>query len=370
VVVGGEGVRFFSASSEHFGETSRYTTLDGLRGVAAIMVVLYHVGSMRDAPKIVPHGYLAVDFFLMLSGFIIATAYAGKLANGLSLAEFFKRRMIRLYPLAFLGLLLGCFKLISEIVVNPGGIEPFSEFVSICVLNVLLIPNLTQQFLGELFPVNPPIWSLFAEILVNIIWCVLKPRIDLLFVILSVSCLLLFYFVMTTLEGLRVLGPDSAYAAGATARVTFCFFLGTLLSRFRSRLPHFFWLSNPVLLSTMLVIVCCMSGAGRVWDLLSIYLFLPIILVGGIGAGTEVDAPICKLLGAISYPLYVVHFPIFLLLSGFRHSVFPALGPILIAVFAVLLSIAVATAVERFYDRPVRNYLSTLLARRARFQRV
>jgi peptidoglycan/LPS O-acetylase OafA/YrhL len=89
---------------------SHYVLLDGLRGVASIMVVIFHIfetyadGSPRK--QIINHGYLAVDFFFLLSGFVIAYAYDDRWSR-MTQWEFYKRRLIRLQPMVVMGSLIG-----------------------------------------------------------------------------------------------------------------------------------------------------------------------------------------------------------------------------------------------------------------------
>ena len=100
-------------SSASFADTKQhYELLDGLRGVAALLVVCYHIfegyafagGTMIES---INHGYLAVDFFFMLSGFVIAYAYDERWNRTLTLKSFFKRRLIRLHPMVVMGAVLG-----------------------------------------------------------------------------------------------------------------------------------------------------------------------------------------------------------------------------------------------------------------------
>ena len=117
--------------------TQRYATLDGLRGVAAAFVVCYHTQIFRGCSAIAPHGYLAVDFFFLLSGFVIASAYEKKLEAGFTVPEFFKHRVIRLYPVALAGVLLGALRLLAQYTIHPFGSEP-APWVA---LAILLLPE-------------------------------------------------------------------------------------------------------------------------------------------------------------------------------------------------------------------------------------
>ena len=86
-----------------------FSTLDGLRGVAAIAIVVFHfmeIAYSDFTKNFIAHGFLAVDFFFCLSGFVMAYAYDDRL-KGMGLMAFFKARIIRLHPLVVLGGVLG-----------------------------------------------------------------------------------------------------------------------------------------------------------------------------------------------------------------------------------------------------------------------
>lgn len=88
----------------------RYEILDGLRGVAAMIVVAFHLFETYSpgvTGQILNHGYLAVDFFFVLSGFVIGYAYDDRWGKGMGTWTFFKRRLIRLHPLLIMGTLVG-----------------------------------------------------------------------------------------------------------------------------------------------------------------------------------------------------------------------------------------------------------------------
>ena len=87
----------------------RYEILDGLRGVAALLIVAYHLFetySTGPAGQIINHGYLAVDFFFVLSGFVIGYAYDDRW-DRMTVWSFFKRRVIRLHPMVVYGCAFG-----------------------------------------------------------------------------------------------------------------------------------------------------------------------------------------------------------------------------------------------------------------------
>ena len=166
----------------------RYATLDGLRGVAAVLVLCYHTHAFQGSAAIAPHGYLAVDFFFMLSGFVIASAYQEKLRAGLPVVDFFRLRMIRLYPVALAGILLGAVKLVSQYAISPAQSEP-AQWIALAVfLNALVLPVVSEtHFSGALFPTDGPVWSLFYELLVNVGWSISASFKSSIVVILSLT---------------------------------------------------------------------------------------------------------------------------------------------------------------------------------------
>ena len=87
----------------------QYAILDGLRGVASLVVVAFHLfeaHAASHADQIINHGYLAVDFFFVLSGFVIGYAYDDRWGR-MTYRDFFKRRLIRLHPMVVMGMLIG-----------------------------------------------------------------------------------------------------------------------------------------------------------------------------------------------------------------------------------------------------------------------
>jgi len=340
----------------------RYATLDGLRGVAAVVVLCYHTRVFPGSAAIAPHGYLAVDFFFMLSGFVIASAYQEKLEAGFTVAEFVAQRVTRLYPVALAGVLLGALGLVSQYLIGPADSEPAQWIALAILLNVLILPVVSQtHFGGELFPTNGPVWSLFSELLVNLGWSVFASlKSSLTFIIfITMACGAILYATMHQ-TALDDLGWNSKYPLEATSRVLFSFLLGTVICRFRGMLPNLSkspGLMLPALSMTALLVVLGMPWFQGEWDALAIFLFLPAILTLGVVCGREPDAAVRSFLGEISYPIYAVHFPVFLLLSGFWHSIFPSLNVSVVISIGVPSALIVAIALNHF-DKWLRISLS------------
>ena len=92
---------------------NRYITLDAMRGIAALFVVARHFSGLRGAAD-PQFSFLAVDLFFLLSGFVLSFSYDERIAAGMSPAAFLMKRIIRLYPLYFLGIALGIAIALSE----------------------------------------------------------------------------------------------------------------------------------------------------------------------------------------------------------------------------------------------------------------
>jgi peptidoglycan/LPS O-acetylase OafA/YrhL len=110
----------------------------------------------------VPHADLAVDFFFVLSGFVVAKAYEVKLTSSMPLSRFVMIRLVRLYPMILAGVVLGAFVLaVRSATAYPVTIEQFM-IATACAL--LIVPTTAMRSFGpDLFPINNPHWSLFFE---------------------------------------------------------------------------------------------------------------------------------------------------------------------------------------------------------------
>lgn len=241
----------------------RFEILDGLRGVAAIIVVMFHLFETYSAgpcSQILNHGYLAVDFFFMLSGFVIGYAYDDRWGKGMTQWNFYKRRLIRLQPMVIMGSLIGAF----------------------------------WFFFGD-----APVFSLVMEtpwwkvLLITVLGCLMFPT------------------------------PPSMDIRG--------------------------WQE-----------INSLNGA---YCAVAIMLLFPMIVSAGAGSPLEGQKTIkvCKFLGAISYPLYITHYPMIYVQMKWaaEHADAPLGTHIWVAVWIFIASIAVAYACLKVYDEPVREWLKS-----------
>lgn len=370
----------FSDSKPH------YELLDGLRGVAALLVVWYH---LFEAFAISPvdqrfnHGYLAVDFFFLLSGFVIGYAYDERWGRGLRMRDFIKRRLIRLHPMVVLGALLGAAAFFVQGSVRWNG-EPVSTGMVLAALlcGLLLIPAWPSaghevRGNGEMYPLNGPGWSLFFEYLGNLLYMLLLRRLPTrwLTLLVALTGAALAAFAIGDLSGYGHLGVGWTLAGsnfpGGMLRLLFAFPAGLLLARrFRPvRIRGAFWLC-----SLSLAVLLAMPYVGSeqnhlfngLYDTLSTLLLFPLLLwLGASGHATDAaTARICGFLGDISYPLYMVHYPSMYLFYAWvwNHGyTFSEVWPVAAALFAG--NILLAWFVLKIYDEPLRRLLTARFLR-------
>jgi peptidoglycan/LPS O-acetylase OafA/YrhL len=348
-------------------DRARYADLDGLRGVAALLVVLFHIsGRVPGWSHLATHGYLAVDFFLMLSGFVMALSYQHKLQSGLSVAGFFARRAIRLYPLALLGAIVGVAGLWAYQSFRVGAVIPASTMLTVSLLNLAVLPYFSSRYFdANLFPANIPLWSLFGEICINLLWAAsVAAGLGRRWKYAAVPVCGVVFAVCAFEAGTANLGWGSHNCLGGAARVAFCFLLGTLCFDLKRFIVPRLRSSNAMVLAGALVCALEFPLSGVVWDIATVFVVLPVILSGGISAGRRVHAPVREFLGDVSYPLYIIHFPILQIVLRLREKFLPALPPYVGGIAAVGLSVVAAIALYHLFDAPVRALFSRTSAGR------
>lgn len=290
-----------------------YETLDALRGVAALAVLLLHTSSFLLWPGLARSAYLAVDFFFVLSGFVVAHAYDGKLRDGLPVGRFLWLRMVRLTPLHWAG--LG----IAALLVLPGALAgdyrlPPDAVVLALVLGALFIPWPSMQEPPHLFPLNPPAWSLFLEVLASLAFGLahrwLSTRV-LIAMVGGAGAVLCFNAVTAgTIDG----GVRWTSLDAGLARLCFSFPLGVLLCRGRAHIPPALGALGPWPLLAILFALCLPTVPAPwtgLYDLAFVAVIAPLLVAAGTRASPSPAArPFFLTLGAISFPLYVLHEPL------------------------------------------------------------
>lgn len=364
-------------------ERPRYEILDGLRGVAAVLVIMYHFGEVfatTPVDQMMNHGYLAVDFFFVLSGFVLGYAYDGRWAKGMTAGRFMLRRVVRLHPMVILAVLFGAVTwLIQGSVRWDGTPVSFGHLLTALLLGLLLIPvapgtETDLRGYGEMFPLNGPIWSLFFEYIGSIMYALFLHRLPLrvlrVFMVLSGAGLAA--CALGNMSGGYSLGVGYSIAGwgwlGGFLRLSFSFSAGLVISRtFRPRhIRGAFWICSALIAA---VLACPYIGSeisvlNGIYDsVITLLLFPAIVYIGACGTTTDAfSARVCNFLGAISYPVYIIHYPIMYLFYAWvlnNGLTFDQVWPVCIPIFALI--ILLAWAAMKYYDTPVRRYLSRRL---------
>eukprot|EP01133_Synstelium_polycarpum_P012567 gene12567-14747_t len=353
-----------------------YPILDGLRGVAALLVVAFHIlesHSTSHLDLMINHGYLAVDFFFLLSGFVVAYAYDDRWSK-MSIGGFFKRRLVRLQPLVVMGMLIGalCFYF-QDSVLWPGIHEvPVWKLILVTLIGFTLLPlPISMDIRGwqEMHPLNGPGWSLFFEYIANILYALFVRKFSnkALTLLVFLSACFLVHLSLTSKTG-DIIGGWSLNLEQlhiGFARVMYPFFAGLLLCRTVKLVKvknAFFWSS---LLILVVFSIPRIGGAENLWmnaiyDVVSVIVFFPVIV--WLGAGGEVTGKyatkICKFLGDISYPIYMTHFPLVCIYNAWvaDHKM-PLKEAYPMGILVFLSAVLLAWVCLKWYDEPVRAWL-------------
>jgi peptidoglycan/LPS O-acetylase OafA/YrhL len=361
-----------------------YEILDGLRGVAALLVVIFHIFETFNEgsrfKQIMNHGYLAVDFFFLLSGFVVAYAYDDRWGK-MNTWEFYKRRLIRLQPMVIMGMIIGAifyYFQASNTFPQIAGMEVWKVILTMVIGFTLLPipPSLEIRGWGEMHPLNGPAWSLFFEYIANILYALFFRKF-------SNKVLGIFVLIFAgMLINYTVFGPKGDVIGGWSlnleqmnvgfTRLLYPFFAGVLLSRL-GKLIHIkgaFWIC-----SIMILVIFSIPRIGDenslwmngLYESFSIILLFPLIVA--IGAGGEIknalSLKICKALGNISYPIYIIHYPlIYWYTAWVIDNKVPLKDGYVLGIGVLISSIIIAFLCLKFYDEPVRNWLQSKFQKR------
>ena len=340
-----------------------FVVLDGLRGVAAVTVAILHLFVLVLEIKAPPHAQLAVDFFFMLSGFVVAYAYEDKLINKMSFSIFSAIRVIRLYPMLFLGVMIG---ILSRILDGAAGYDAIAIFGA-AAFAFLLLPLPRQSATVSAFPLNGPLWSITYELISNLAYAAtirwLSTRV---LVIVAVLSSVLLAIILVQQNGVQASARWGLPLIYGFPRVFAPFTIGVLLLR----LSGDFDIKSsalPVTAALFLLIILWMPlNESAIYDLVSVLIGFPIILL--IAAKSCDYSPLnglWKILGAISYPLYATNEPFFRICSFIAKKFDVSKENMLLFAFmSFVISLLAAFLILIFYDEPVRRFLSKKLLKR------
>lgn len=302
-------------------EKRQYIALDGLRGVAALCVVFYHVRWTNHVTfgEFFKNAYLAVDLFFILSGFIIYAGYSKQLSNRTELQRFICLRFFRVYPLHIAALCAFVAVEFAKLWGQKSGIMvpehmPFTDATSVQALaaNVFLVHSLDT--LDEL-TWNTPSWSISCEFAAYILFSIAmlagifrRKSAFALAAILATTAYLTLAFVYKTLDVTFNFGIVRCLSGFVLGILSFELARGSIGARLRAQSQAVVGACEISLLVGLVTAMCYAPGAA-------IVLTIP-IFVGAVFILQDDRGPIAKalssapaqFLGKISYSIYMVHF--------------------------------------------------------------
>ena len=395
--------------NQYISSKPRYEILDGLRGVAAIIVLLYHHAEIFGPDPLtrgLNHGYLAVDFFFILSGFVIGYAYddrwksaATSTSARMTTWQFFKRRLIRLHPMV----IFATFFCAAFFYYAWGDLMPLTQgatpwmVVGAMVCSILMIPmtpGMDIRGWAETNPINGNAWTLYYEYLANILYALVIRHFPKWLLSVFVACTAVLTLDLTLnldLFGFLANRQHDAYTVvgGWTTNLEQCyvgyvrllypFFAGLLISRLMRNNAidngtspdckyRGFWVTS--LFLALVLVMPRFGGSAEsgtalpngIYEAVSILLLFPIIVwMGAKSHVTGRSAKICKWLGDISYPLYITHYGLIFGLLDPWHASHPDATTgqlVILSIGNIALSIFIAHAALKLYDIPVRKWLT------------
>ena len=377
-----------SQANNLFIQKPHYELLDGLRGVAALLVIWYHFFegfATSGVDQKFNHGYLAVDFFFVLSGFVIGYAYDDRWKKGMKKGGFMLRRLIRLQPMVVVAVCLG---LIAYIIQGcehwDHSKSPVWAIVVSFILGLFMLPVLPQSELdvrgnGEMFPLVGPSWSLFFEYLGSILYAVWLHSLTrrALRIVVFVCGIGLAIVSLSNMSGAYSIGVGWSLAElgffGGLMRLGFSFGIGLLMSRdFKpKKIRGAFWIST--LAITIMMVMPYVSFNGQpsilngIYDLFCTFIVFPLVVFIGASGNTtdKYSTKVCNFLGDLSYPIYIIHYPAMYLFYAWvwkNEYTFGEVWPVTVIIFILLIPLAYFFV--KCYDEPVRKWLTQKLKER------
>jgi peptidoglycan/LPS O-acetylase OafA/YrhL len=339
----------------------QFAVLDGLRGVVALSVLGFHLIQQHEATGL-PFAGLAVDFFYMLSGFVMAFAYEHKLRTGaMDLKSFAWIRFVRLYPLLLLGTSSGI--ALALFAAAMKGDVSYHQIALAGLLGLLLLPSYVFPQWGSAFPFNMASWSLTFEVFANAVFAVIAPKLTLRVLIATVAVSALLLVGVAIRHGSIYGGYDQDNFGYGFGRVLFPFFAGVLIFRLRRRPRHAPILAF-ALFAAVIAFLTIPGGTPDRVTLLGVMLVLPAVIF--LGAGLEVGPRLTRLFrfgGGLSYPLYILQSPILRLgEEALKHVHLGATGLWLFGLAEACVILGVAFAALVLFDVPIRRAIRSRTA--------
>ena len=311
------------SARQGLGQKPYLHSLDLLRGFAALCVCLYHTGFLLTGGfHLLPGGYLCVDLFFLLSGFVIARTYDPRMAEGMTISSFCVQRLARLYPLFFATTLFG-FLVAAAWLYNHTHDFDFERLLPTLAGNLLLIPNFSSPYgINSTFPFNGATWSIFFEFYANVAFVLFWPLLNMrrLMIITGVSAMLL-AIAAAQAHSLDI-GAKTYELVLAIPRVVFSFSLGVIISRLHRRESTVSGLWPSLVGLGVILIAISLRDAvpsADVWflDICIVLFAFPLVLLGFVQLRfSGRHAAVSAFLGNISYSVYLLQTPLLIFYCG------------------------------------------------------
>lgn len=351
-------------------ETSKqhFEILDGLRGIAALAVVIFHFMEWVYADfsqNFIAHGFLAVDFFFCLSGFVIGYAYDDRIGK-IGVREFFKSRIIRLHPLVLTGSVLGLLAFLFDPFGGHPELYSTAKIILVFLCSALLIPFPVMADRGfNLFSFNAPSWSLFWEYIANIVYAFILSRLSRRYLLLLTFIAAVALFLVAYRSGNLLGGWSGPTFFDGAARISYSFSAGLLVYRSNWIIKNKLGFAGIAILLS-LAFLMPFSKWNWLSEPLVVVFYFPLLIA--LGAGATLTAGLknfCIYSGKISYPLYMTHYAVLWMFGNYYTSHQPGTKQLTFVIVAgITLLIGMAYLVMIAYDIPVRKYLSNKWSKR------
>jgi peptidoglycan/LPS O-acetylase OafA/YrhL len=319
----------------------------------------------------VPSAYLAVDLFFLMSGFIISFVYDDRFRCGMRPMVFMRARLMRLYPLYALGTFLSAASIAVQMIVSPT-YWSWASLAGAVAAGALMLPSVPPSGVTTIFPLNGPAWSLFYEMLANMVYAAIFPVLTLrrliMLVVLGFFAVALSAYFFGSLSGGALVGYPDVYTGGLV-RVWFSFFAGVLLCRiYRSgHLPKVRMQGAWLLPASVACLFFVDPVEARpVYDLMLVVVVFPLLVALAVQVEPRRGVRAFTFLGVVSYPIYATHELCLKLLDRSLKSLGDIEIPISAPMFALAL-LAVLSLIgwylDRLFDQPVRRWLTARATR-------
>ncbi|WP_027150769.1 acyltransferase family protein [Methylobacter tundripaludum] len=338
-------------------KSHRFVLLDGLRGIAALAVVIMHFTQHGNRTALFASSGLAVDLFFCLSGFVIAWSYYQKLVDGMSFSSYLKKRLVRLYPMFIIGILLGVLSFIIKLHYGTNSYS-LSDFTKATLINAIYLPYFvtgTPERIDGIFLVNPPSWSLFFELLANFAFIFTIRFSKSLLIALTVLIGIWLIYAGITFDTSP--GWSTTNWTGGFPRVGFSFMVGILIFKFFDSSKGAVKVNPLVIIAVLMSLLLVPLSEWVYYWILGALFLMPLIV--WLGSRVEVKQPLFSktliYLGWISYPIYCLHHPMI--------SIWDSISPNPTHFYRELLilfplTLVITHILAKYIDDPVRAWLN------------